>query len=105
MESEFENFGVDASDPIVIMVSWGLTLIAGKFMKGDFEKFRRFLPMVAVMSAVAIRSGMAAAQGHELDIHMLARAVGAGAVAVFSHSQFREFQKALEERDKKQDQT
>lgn len=88
---------VDASDPLVVVVSWVLTLVAGKLLNTtERRKFRKALPALAFLFAVAIRAGVDVAQGHPLDLQTLLRALAAGGIAVAGHSQFREVAKMLE---------
>lgn len=81
---------IDATDPMVVLLAWGLTYICGKAS----PKTRKVLPIVAVLVAVAVRSAMAAVEGEPLSMDVLMRALGAAGVAVLGHSQMREVAKA-----------
>lgn len=84
---------VDATDPLVVGLTWALTWAAGRWAIP--ARYRGALPALAVLLAVAVRAGLDAAQGMPLTPETVARAVAAGGVAVMGHSQVREIQKAL----------
>jgi hypothetical protein len=87
---------IDGTDPLVVLLTWALTLVVGKLVKkGKFSKLRHMLPAFAVLGAVAIRAIIEASQGAELTVDTALRALAAGGVAVMGHSQIREIQKAM----------
>lgn len=87
----------DVSDPLIVIITWGLTVLLSKLPEGSsFEaRIRNFIPAIAVLLAVAVRSGIDAANGEPFTVGTLLRALAAGAVAVLTHSQFREVVKIL----------
>ncbi len=82
----------DLTDPIAAVAAWALTQLAGRYMPAD-SKWRAALPAVAILTAIAARAIADVALGHPLTVELLLRSFAAGAVAVFGHSQFREFMK------------
>jgi hypothetical protein len=90
------NPEVDATDPVVVAIAWALTFLVGKAVKDKerFDRIRHVLPLIALVSAVAARAVIETMQGHELTPETAFRALAAGAVAVMSHAQVREFMKA-----------
>ena len=96
VESDLDQgFELDGADPLVIVITWALTLAAGKAMvKTGKENLRKALPMVAVLIAVALRAGFDSVQGSELNAEVLLHGLSAAAIAVLGHSQVREFIKA-----------
>ena len=86
---------VDESDPLVVFITWLLSLTAGKVIKSQ-EKLawlRHFLPVIAFFVAVGTRAALDAVAGQELTKETLFRALAAASVAVLAHSQGRELQK------------
>lgn len=91
---------VDATDPIVVAITWALTYALGRWAPGLNGKLRPVLPVVALLLAVGLRAGMDTAQGQAPAttgewLAMLARGVAAGGAVVLAHSQVREVQKAV----------
>lgn len=85
--------GLNESDPLVAALTW-LLLLCARHMAGDHAtRFRLTIPTVAVLLAVALRAGIAAAQGDPVTAETVLRAVIAAAGAVLAHSQFRELVK------------
>lgn len=86
---------LDGSDPIVVALTWLLTLGVGKLIDLTAHKnLRHALPGIAVLLAVAGRALLDVVIGQELSADVVWRGLAAGAVAVFSHAQFRELLKA-----------
>lgn len=91
-----ENISVDGTDPVVVVLTWLLTMILGKMIERfGLDEYRAALPAAAVVLATGIRIAIEAAMGDPLSIATVLRALAAGAVAVASHSQFREVFKLL----------
>jgi len=95
MDTTFANPEVDATDPVVVMLAWGLTWLVGKYAPWLSAKGRVIIPMVAVIIAVGARAAVDASMGDPLNVETITRGVGAGAAAVMGHAQTRSFQKAL----------
>lgn len=92
-----EQVPFDQTDPIAVAVAWLLTSVVSKTMESESTKrFRTALPLIAVLSAVGFRAAYSMIDGQPISLEMMLRALAAGAVAVFSHSQLREFIKVQE---------
>jgi len=90
-EGTMDPISVDMTDPTVAALAWALTTGAGKiFNLTNKPHLRATLPVVAVLLAVGVRSGADLVSGGTFDFATLVRGVAAGAVAVVTHSQFRE---------------
>lgn len=86
---------VDATDPAVVIVTWGLTWLVGKYAPWFSDRGRTIIPIVAVLLAVGVRAGIDASSGEPLAVSTVTRGIAAGAAAVMGHSQVREFQKVM----------
>ena len=94
MESQI-SADVDATDPLVVAITWVLTQVAAKFLTaGKWERYRAALPTIALFIAVGARAALDALSGEALTGESLLRALGAAGVAVLAHSQGREVVKA-----------
>ena len=91
----------DASDPIVLALTWGLTWLAGKLGNRISDKVRHALPALSVVIAIGLHAGYVAIQGEALTVDVLARGFAAGAGAVFMHSQTSEVRKVAKGRKRK----
>ena len=90
---------VDATDPLVVALTWALTWGAGRwFSRRQFEQARQALPVIAVLCAVGLRAALDAAAGMPLSMDALLRALAAAGVAVLGHSQVRGVQKVRRSR-------
>lgn len=90
------NLLLDSTDPTVAGVTWVLTFLLSTYIEGEkYANLRKALPVIAVLIAVFLRVVFALTMGNPLDWMLLARAFGSGAVAVLTHSQFREMVKLL----------
>lgn len=86
---------IDESDPLVVLITWCLTYVAGQV---PWLSERRFLlPTVAVLIAVGIRAGMQATVGEPISPESLARGFAAGATAVLLDVQRRQITKSVSE--------
>jgi hypothetical protein len=65
------------------------------FARSKFQKARHLLPVVALLSAVALQAVIENFYGTGFNIESVGKALGAGGLAVLGHSQFREFKKAV----------
>lgn len=101
MESNFfDSLGmyvaphVDASDPVVVGVSWLLTLVVSRVVQDgtELKKIRHFLPLIALCFAIGARVAIDAFQT-EVSFATFLRAFASAAAAVLAHSQVREFEK------------
>ena len=91
-----EQIEFDGTDPVAVLVSWSLTMIAGEVLtKSQQKRFRVLLPTVAILSAIMFRAVYATVSGEQIDARLILRALAAGSVAVFNHSQSREFMKMI----------
>jgi len=89
------------TDPIVVVLAWLLVAVLRKYWPGEPSPERkrvidRLAPTLAILLAVFVQTaadalGVAGADG--LSLESVSKAVGAGAMAVYGHSQFRELQK------------
>lgn len=88
---------IDNTDPAVAFLAWALTWIVGWIFSkfSALNKFRHALPTIAVLMATALWTGITVTEGGEFSFALVTRALGAGAVAVAGHSQFKELQKVL----------
>lgn len=86
---------VDATDPLVVMLAWLLTFLAGRVPW--LNQRRHLLPTVAVFAAVGVRAALDAAMGEPLTGATIARGFAAGATAVLADVQRRQFDKAQAE--------
>lgn len=99
MEDLATSAEVDATDPAVMVIAWGLTYAVGRWCPPDFEtRVRPILPVVALLAACGARAAIDATQGEPLTLEALLRAVAAAGVAVMGHSQVREVHKAVKRR-------
>ena len=91
---------VDATDPLVVVLTWFLTEAASQWVKGKkrTEALRHILPALAVLIAIALRAAVTVTQGQALSVDVFLRALAAAGVAVLSHSQLREGQKVVQAR-------
>jgi hypothetical protein len=101
MESSFfDSLGmyvaphVDASDPVVVGVSWLLTLVVSRVVQDgtELKKIRHFLPLIALCFAIGARVAIDAFQT-DVSFATFLRAFASAAAAVLAHSQVREFEK------------
>ena len=100
-EEPSEAFEIGAEDPLVVILTWAFTFAAGKgFVRVNMEKFRKFLPAVAICSAVGIKAGFNALEGSAMTVEDFGAALGIAGLAVLGHSQLRELSKAFEEAKK-----
>ena len=111
MESSFfDSLGmyvaphVDASDPVVVGVSWLLTLVVSRVVhdKEQLQTVRHFLPLIALCFAIGARVAIDAFQT-EVSLASFVRAFGSAAAAVLAHSQVREFEKMRKPTSEKND--
>lgn len=92
---------VDLTDPLVVVLTWGLTEIAARWIKGrgkaeSLARLRHVIPTISLLIAVGIRAALAQIQGQAVDFDLMCRALAAAGVAVLTHSQVREGQKYRE---------
>ena len=87
----------DGTDPLVAVLAWGITALLRRYAPKRWAWLRRSTPAVAVLLAVFLRTALAAGQGEPLTVQVGLRALAAGAVAVWGHSQLREVVKAAED--------
>ena len=86
---------VDATDPAVALIAWGLTILLAKYAPWLSDRGRPVIPVAAVLVAVGVRAGIDASMGDPLTLATVVRGIGAGTAAVMGHSQLREAQKAM----------
>jgi len=87
----------DGTDPLVAILAWGIMVLARRYAPKRWGWLRKATPALAVLLAVFLRTALAAGQGEPLTVQVVLRALAAGAVAVWGHSQLREVVKAVEE--------
>ena len=90
------NVPVDASDPIVALLAWFFTWsLLRLFPDQPKRKIRKHAPTIAFFTALFLRTVVSHWMGaEESGSTEFLRALAAGAVAVFMHSQIREIQKS-----------
>lgn len=91
------NPEVNVTDPIVVGFTLGCTWALGKFSTAFQDKLRPYLPLVALILGVLIRSVMDAMEGEPLTVESLFRGLAAGAMAVMSHQQVHQIAKAKDQ--------
>lgn len=90
---------VDATDPIVVVLTWVLTYLAGLLGERVDDRLRHLLPLVALVIAVAARAVLETLQGEAVTGETVLRALAAAGTAVLAHSQVREALKAAGQTD------
>lgn len=86
------------TEPAVAVATWLLLSVARSLLPNADAMLRRVAPMIAVLLAVGLQAGLAAASGGEVTFGTVLRGIVAGALAVLGHSQFREIVKAVQEK-------
>lgn len=88
---------VDPSDPLVVIITWLLTLLAGKLINlAERPKLRTALPLVLLLVAVASRAAFTASEGVDaFSWDVVLRGLAAAGTAILAHSQLREVLKLL----------
>lgn len=90
-----EPLNLNPEDPFVAVLTWGLTWGTSRLLgRAGFRRHRRVLPLVAVLLAAGIQAGIVAVRGEAMSLDVVARGLGAAAVAVLMHSQARALVKA-----------
>lgn len=86
-----------ANPTLVILLTWFLTWLVGKFFTSKQSKMRSALPAVAFLLAFGLEIGYHAinSAGSSLSWALVGRALGEAGAAVIAHSQFREVVKML----------
>jgi hypothetical protein len=87
---------VDYTDPLVALMAWLLTFMAGHVPWMNDR--RHLLPTVAVLSAIGVRAGLDVTTGEPLTAATVARGFAAGATAVLADVQRRQLDKARKEK-------
>jgi hypothetical protein len=86
----------DGTDPFVALLAWALTILARRYAPAKIKaRVHQLTPAVAVLLAVFLRAGLSVAYDEPMTAQVALRALAAGAVAVWGHSQLREVIKGI----------
>lgn len=93
------NVQTSLDDPLLVVLTWAMTYVFSQSVKDKtaYRRLRHIIPAFALLMAIFLRVLGDQITGTPLTVEALLRAVAAAGVAVLTHSQVREIQKARTE--------
>ena len=96
----------NANPTLVIILTWLLTWLVGKFLSSKGQtKLRGLLPAIAFLMAIGLEVAYSAITSEDVSLSwgVVLRALGEAGTAVIAHSQFREIVKTMSAKHENED--